>query len=84
MKGPGFNTSCKEISPLLGAVNVQSSRHSRNCVDDLRPPDRRAALFARSNRDDRDSENELQAIAVRVEKYQNSWRARHQTPDWEL
>jgi len=43
-----------------------------------------AALFARSNPDDRESEKDLQAIAVRVEKYQNSWRARHQTPDWEL
>ena len=43
-----------------------------------------AALFVRSNRDDREFEKELQAIAVRVEKYQNSWRARHQTPDWEL
>ena len=43
-----------------------------------------AALFARSNRDDGDSEKELQAIAVRVEKYQNSWRARHQTSNWEI
>ena len=38
-----------------------------------------AALFVCSNRDGRESEKDLQAIAVRVEKYQNSWRARHQT-----
>jgi len=36
-----------------------------------------AALFTRSNPDDLESEKELLAAAIRVEKYKNSWRARH-------
>ncbi len=40
-----------------------------------------ARLFVKSNRDDHDSERELLATAVRVEKYQNSWRARYRSSD---
>lgn len=41
-------------------------------------------LFAKSDRDDLESERELLATAVRVEKYQNSWRARYRSPDSEI
>ena len=41
-------------------------------------------LFGTTSRHDRESERELLAIAVEVEKATTSWRARHQTPDREL
>ena len=41
-------------------------------------------LFSKTSRADRESQRELLAIAVEVEKAMTSWRARHQTPDREL
>jgi len=41
-------------------------------------------LFVKSNRDDLESDRELLATAVRVENYQNSWRARYRASDWEI
>ena len=43
-----------------------------------------ARLVVKSNRDDLESERELLATAVRVEKYQNSWCARYRSSDWEI
>ena len=40
-----------------------------------------ARLFAQPSRDDLESERELLATAVRVEKYNNSWRARYRSTD---
>ena len=40
-----------------------------------------ARLFVKSNRDALESERDLLATAVKVEKYQNSWRARYQSSD---
>ncbi len=42
-----------------------------------------ALLFVKTNRDDLETEREMLSTAVRAEKYQRSWRARHQSPDWE-
>lgn len=41
-------------------------------------------LFSKTSRDDRESERELLAIAVEVEKARTSWRARHQKAGHEL
>ena len=41
-------------------------------------------LFSKTSRDDRESERELLAIAVEVEKATTSWRARRRTADHEL
>jgi hypothetical protein len=41
-------------------------------------------LFSKTSRHDRESERELLAIAVEVEKATTSWRARRQTADHEL
>ena len=43
-----------------------------------------ARLFVKSNRDDLESDREFLATAVRVENYQNSWRARYRSSDWEI
>jgi hypothetical protein len=43
-----------------------------------------ALLFSKTGPVDRESERELLAIAVEVEKAATSWRARHQTADHEL
>jgi hypothetical protein len=40
-------------------------------------------LFVKTGQDDLESQRELLATAVQVEKIQMSWRARHQTPDRE-
>jgi hypothetical protein len=40
-------------------------------------------LFIKTGREDLESQRELLATAVQVEKIQMSWRARHQTPDRE-
>jgi hypothetical protein len=40
-------------------------------------------LFSKTSRDDRESRKELLAIAVKVKKAKDSWRACHQTPDRE-
>jgi hypothetical protein len=37
--------------------------------------------FVKTGQDDLESQRELLATAVQVEKIQMSWRARHQTPD---
>jgi hypothetical protein len=41
-------------------------------------------LFSKTSRDDRESERELLAIAVEVEKAATSWRTRHQKANHEL
>ena len=38
-------------------------------------------LFVKTGEDDLESQRELLATAVQVEKIRTSWRARHQTPD---
>jgi hypothetical protein len=40
-------------------------------------------LFAKTTHDDLESQRELLATAVEVEKIRMSWRARHRTPDRE-